>query len=224
MSGGFVWVVFLFIWKFPPRTWPFSLAGLPPWKKEEKNVKDFSKIPPSFDGRELHLPPRHLFSNSSSPSPRIKKKKFLKNRKPSPRKPLSKQSGFPSAFSPLVTCFQNFSTIKMEIHPSHHPSIEFVRLLHHLCIFVNQTYTLRSRSNKKGEREKSFPHLLAAIVFLVLDSQYLSSFFSEETNCLALFLMIGWGRSSSMSKARALGSKSAPGTVARARSYQFCVD
>ena len=66
-----------------------------------------------------------------------------------------------------------------------------------------------------------FSHLLAAIVFLVLDSQYLPSFFSEETNCLALFLIIGWGRSSSMSKARALGSKSAPGTVARARSCQF---
>ena len=65
---------------------------------------------------------------------------------------------------------------------------------------------------------KQMSHLLAAIVFLVLDSQYLSSFFSAETNCLALFLMIGCGRSSSMSKARSLGSKSAPGTVARARS------
>ena len=78
-----------------------------------------------------------------------------------------------------------------------------------------------SHASQFNKLKTALSHLLAAIVFLVLDSQYLSSFFSEATNCFALFLIIGCGLSSSMSKARALGSKSAPGTVARARSCHF---
>merc|ERR1740137_247603 len=60
--------------------------------------------------------------------------------------------------------------------------------------------------------------LLAATLFLPLLSQYLSSLQSSETNIFCRFLIIGWGLSSSTSKALSLGSKSSPGTVARARS------
>ena len=128
--------------------------------------------PPSFDGQELHLPPPHLSSDWHSPSP---------------RKPPSEQSGFPSVSEPLVTWVNN---------PGQYLTCD-------------------------RDLKRACSHLLAAIVFLVLDSQYLSSFFSEQTNCLALLRIIGCGLSSSMSKARALGSKSAPGTVAKARSWHL---
>jgi len=60
--------------------------------------------------------------------------------------------------------------------------------------------------------------LLAATLFLSLLSQYLSSLLKSGTNTFCLFLIIGCGLSSSMSKALSFGSKSIPGTVAKARS------
>lgn len=101
MSRGFVGVVFC---SFGSRLAVNS--GLEPGhflsqdchlEKKKLLWKIFQKcfLPPSFDERELHSPPQHPSSGRHSPSP---------------RKPPSEQSGFPSASEPLATCSQLFTT------------------------------------------------------------------------------------------------------------------